>query len=129
MPASRPSTRWSRFSMYASTTPMPSSTRVRCDLKPAMRSLDFPLSFGITRSHCSSRPQPCCNDSTLVMCGLSTPTNSKKALIHSNSQRLDENLLLGNVLPNPNRLLHRLHGFTQVYPYRITSAFLMRLSR
>ncbi|KAI5652304.1 hypothetical protein M9H77_29491 [Catharanthus roseus] len=92
MSTSRPSTRWSTFSMCASTAPMPSSIQVRRDSKLAMRSLDFPLGFGITGSRCSSRPQPCCDDSTLVTCGLSTPTNAKKALIHSNSQRLDENI-------------------------------------
>ncbi|KAI5671109.1 hypothetical protein M9H77_11473 [Catharanthus roseus] len=58
MSASILSTRWSRFSMCTSTAPMPSSTRVRRDSKLAVRSLDFPLGFGITGSRCSSRPQP-----------------------------------------------------------------------
>ncbi|KAI5673640.1 hypothetical protein M9H77_14004 [Catharanthus roseus] len=53
--ASRPSTRWSRFSMF------------RRNSKLAVRSLDFPLGFGTTGSHCSSRPRPCCDDSTLVV--------------------------------------------------------------
>ncbi|KAI5672703.1 hypothetical protein M9H77_13067 [Catharanthus roseus] len=91
MSASRPSTRWSRFSMCTSTVPMLSSTRVRRDSKLAVRSLDFPLGFGITGSRSSSRPRPCCNDSTFVTCGLSTPKNAKKALIRSKSQRLNEN--------------------------------------
>ncbi|KAI5653538.1 hypothetical protein M9H77_30725 [Catharanthus roseus] len=67
MSASRPSTRWSRFSMCASTAPMPSSTRVRRDSKLAVRSLDLPLDFGITGSRYSSRPRPCCDDSILVV--------------------------------------------------------------
>ncbi|KAI5663578.1 hypothetical protein M9H77_22901 [Catharanthus roseus] len=67
MSASRPSTRWSRFSMCASTTPMRSSTRVRRDSKLAVRSLDLPLNVGITGSCCSSHPRPCCDDSTLVV--------------------------------------------------------------
>ncbi|KAI5653871.1 hypothetical protein M9H77_31058 [Catharanthus roseus] len=67
MSGSRPSTRWSRFSMCASTTPVPSSTRVRRDSKLVVRSLDFPLGFGITESRCSSRLRPSCDDSTLVI--------------------------------------------------------------
>ncbi|KAI5652880.1 hypothetical protein M9H77_30067 [Catharanthus roseus] len=67
MSASRPSTRWSRFSMCASRVPRPFSTRVRRDSKLAMSSLDFPLDFGRTGSRCSSHPRPCCDDSTLVV--------------------------------------------------------------
>ncbi|KAI5663604.1 hypothetical protein M9H77_22927 [Catharanthus roseus] len=42
MSASRPSTRWCKFSICASTMPMPSSTPVMCDSKLTVRSLDFP---------------------------------------------------------------------------------------
>ncbi|KAI5677491.1 hypothetical protein M9H77_08441 [Catharanthus roseus] len=92
MSDSRPSTRWSRFSMCASTAPMPSSTRVRLDSKLAVRSSDFTLGFGITGPCCSSCLQPCCDDSILVTCNLSTPKNAKKALIYLNSQRIDESV-------------------------------------